>query len=90
MRIGFDPVSNDTFSRIPYGAIAKWLQEIVFLSALEEVLSSSELAHRKEGEGPYPEQFELLNQIFGMSPKEFEARLESFDQHIQKKGKLGK
>lgn len=37
----------------------KWLQEIVFLSALEKVLSSNELAHRKEGEGPYPEQFEL-------------------------------
>ncbi len=68
----------------------KWLQEIVFLSALEEVLSSSELAHRKEGDGPYPEQFELLNKIFGMSFKEFEERLESFDHHIQRKGKLGK
>ncbi|MEF3305863.1 hypothetical protein [Paenibacillus sp. GYB003] len=68
----------------------KWLHEIVFLSALQEVLSSSELAHRKEGEGPYPEQFELLNQVFGMSPQQFEARLESFDQHVQRKGKLGK
>lgn len=68
----------------------KWLHEIVFLSALEEVVGTSGLAHRKPGEGPYPEQFALLNQVFGMSANEFEARLKSFDRHIRRKGKLGK
>ncbi len=68
----------------------KWLNEIVFLSALEETWSSGEVAHRKEGEGPYSEQFELLNQIFGMSPQEFEERLESFKQHIKRNERQSK
>ncbi|WP_025850451.1 hypothetical protein [Paenibacillus ehimensis] len=86
----YQELMNRRFGEVVTEEQFKWLHEIVFLSALEEVLSSSELARHKEGEAPYPEQFELLNKVFGMSPEEFEERLESFAQHIQRKGKLGK
>lgn len=66
----------------------EWLNEIVFQSALEQVLGSSELAHRKEGVGPYPEQFELLNKVFGMSQQQFDERIEAFKQYRKNKGEL--
>ncbi|PYI53953.1 hypothetical protein [Paenibacillus flagellatus] len=86
----YQELMNLKFGEVVTEEQFEWLHEIVFLSVLEEVLSSSGWAHRKEGEGPYPERFGLLNRIFGTSPKEFEERLESFAQHIQRKGKLGK
>lgn len=79
---------NQPFGEVVTEKQFNWLQEIVFLSALEEVLQTSLLAHRNPGEGPYPEQFTLFQQIFGMSPKEFDKRLESFKQHNQRKGEL--
>lgn len=83
----YTEIMNRRFSDVITQEQFAWLNEIVFLSALEEVWGSIYLAHRVEGEGPYPEQFDLLNKIFGMSHKEFDERIEAFGQHRKKKEK---
>ncbi|MBP1990810.1 hypothetical protein [Paenibacillus eucommiae] len=81
----YTEIMNRKFSDVITQEQFAWLNEIVFLSALEEVWGSIDLAHRVEGGGPYPEQFDLLNKIFGMSHKEFDERIEAFGQHRKKK-----
>ncbi|TNJ65795.1 hypothetical protein FE784_12810 [Paenibacillus hemerocallicola] len=81
----YSEIMNRKFGEVITEEQFTWLNEIVFLSALEEVLSSSEPARQIEGAGPYPEQFELLNKVFGMKPVEFDERIQSFERHRKRK-----